>query len=110
MHRNVIRVAVAVALALAPVGVVTGVAEAKPDYGHVSGDGQPGRVVARAEHSSKCGGGPSLVLRNSAGEDDAKRSSGNLGTYVACVTQAAYDSHPVGTWFNNMSGVEGTVG
>lgn len=104
------RAAVIVALALATSGLAVGAAEAKPDYGHVSGDGQPGRVVARAEHSSKCGGGPSLVLRNSADEDDAKRSSGNLGTYVVCVTQEAFDANPKGTWFNNESGTSGTVG
>lgn len=110
MHRTVIRAALAVVLALAPVGVVTGVAEATPDYGHLSGDVQPGYVVARNDHAKGCVGGHRLVLRNDTSADDAKQSSGNLGTYVTCVTQAAYDSHPVGTWFNNMSGVEGTVG
>lgn len=104
------RAAVVAALLLTSFGTIAGTASATPDYGHVSGDGQPGRVVAHAEHSSKCDGGPSLVLRNSASEPDAKRSSGNLGTYVACVTQAAYDANPVGTWFNNESGTTGTVG
>lgn len=85
-------------------------ADATPNYGHVSGDGQPGRVVAAAEHSRACHGGPRLVVRNSAAEPDAKRRSGPPGTFAACVTQEAYASHPVGTWFNSRSGTVGTVG
>lgn len=105
------RAALVVAFLFTSFGLIAGVASATPDYGHVSGDGQPGRVVARAAHSHACAdGGPRLVLRNDASEPDAKRRSGPPGTFGVCVTQAAYDGHPVGTWFNNKSGTFGTVG
>ena len=103
------RALVAALLALTPLAL-TGTASAA-DYGYVSGDPYPGRVVRAAARSAKCeGNGPRLVLRNGAGEPDAKRRSGPPGTFGVCVTREAFNTHGVGSWFNNRAGTFGQVG
>lgn len=105
------RTAAAIGLALITLTTAPlATAHAAPNYGHVSGSGNPGRVVGANASSKKCDGGPLLLLRNSRSEPAAKRNSGPLGTFTVCVTDAAYRKHPIGSWFNNRSGTEGPVG
>lgn len=108
--RHVVRIIASVAVAFALLGLAVDTAEAKPDYGHVSGSGNPGRVVAAVENSPHCGGGPRFVLRNNTREPAAKQDSGPLGTFTVCVTDEAFADYPVGAWFNNESGTAGAVG
>ena len=109
MLRVLARAALVAGLALGAPLALAGPAFAA-DYGHVSGSGNPGRVVVAVEHSPHCNDGPRFVVRNNRSEPAAKQDSGPLGTFVVCVTPAAFDAHPVGTWFNNLAGTGGPVG
>jgi hypothetical protein len=85
------------------------------DYGHVSGYPHPGYVSNRVASSPACpNSGPRFTVTNYrarwGGTEAAKRDAGPIGSGRVCVTQAAFDAHPDGAWFNNTAGTRGPVG